>query len=487
MHSVNKKTGQKTALRIVAYIVTIFLTLSATAILMLIALGYRFDSKAGEVEVGGLALIDSKPESARVDINGQLEDNATPTRSFLLSGDYNIDLTRNGYKKWSKKLKVKPSSVNDLSYALLIPNEIKLTKTQSNVTTPQMVSQSPSKTLVLVHQANNDFFTLLKLGGDKLETSKIRFTEEVESVDSSFGKLKAIEWSDDNRSVLVQQKLANGDLTYLKVNVRGDGDVVNLGQLYGPELPDNLHFVAGENSEVYGLKDGVLSRYDTQKAQINLMVRDVVNYSVGVDKTVAINQFLKKNGTARVVLYKDGKATPVISTKSDRSSIKLMDYSEYDGDKYLTIATSKDTKVSMYRNPLYQPQGFKNKPFYQFDSKINIARVQESPDGKFILIAGSKKALVYDLKNLVPYRLSASSKNGYKWLNSYHLIYANDKGKDSIVDYDGFNFSEIVSSSSLGPVMFSQDLKTIYQYKTVNQDSDKANLLTASMLSSDDQ
>lgn len=101
------------------YIIFLLAFLTITPILILYAAGYKLGS-GFNVEKTGMLIIDTKPSSAKVYINGKLqkkffknifsdEENllTTPIKiKGLLPGEYNIKLELNNYWPWEKKLKI---------------------------------------------------------------------------------------------------------------------------------------------------------------------------------------------------------------------------------------------------------------------------------------------------------------------------------------------------------------------------------------------
>ena len=104
MHRVDNKRQQAAILRAIGYAVTIFLTATTTAILLYVALGYRLGS-SGHVVKNGLLLVDNRPQSAQVYINGEQKDSSTPSRFVLPAGNFQLDLKLDGYRNWTKQVR----------------------------------------------------------------------------------------------------------------------------------------------------------------------------------------------------------------------------------------------------------------------------------------------------------------------------------------------------------------------------------------------
>ncbi|MDO8571976.1 MAG: PEGA domain-containing protein [bacterium] len=105
------------------------LFVASAAALLLFAGGYRYHWEKRTIEKTGQFIIESKPRAATVRINGQEYWGVlsrffknTPLRTptsikYLLSGDYQVEIRKEGYHPWRQKLSIMPERstiVNDL-------------------------------------------------------------------------------------------------------------------------------------------------------------------------------------------------------------------------------------------------------------------------------------------------------------------------------------------------------------------------------------
>lgn len=111
---------------ILSSILIIAFILAGTTIAVLYAKGYRFGPQNGKtfIEGTGLLVVTSKPEGARVLINGHLT-TATNNTINLSPGQYSITIEKDGYVSWTKQITVKKEVVTEAT-ALLFPTAPKL-------------------------------------------------------------------------------------------------------------------------------------------------------------------------------------------------------------------------------------------------------------------------------------------------------------------------------------------------------------------------
>src|SRR5690606_25995375 len=94
-------------------------------ILMLIILGYSFNRQDGRLEQGGLLQFASIPSGATVTLNEMKLGSRTPSKTNADARSHSVRMDLSGYRAWHKTMDLRPGSIGWLSYARLIPTEIK--------------------------------------------------------------------------------------------------------------------------------------------------------------------------------------------------------------------------------------------------------------------------------------------------------------------------------------------------------------------------
>jgi hypothetical protein len=90
----------------------ILVFLITTPVIVLFALGYKFDLQTGQITKTGSLIARTNPEGADIYIDDKLQKSQTnATVRFLLPGDYNIQLSKDGYQSWTKRLNVRSALV----------------------------------------------------------------------------------------------------------------------------------------------------------------------------------------------------------------------------------------------------------------------------------------------------------------------------------------------------------------------------------------
>ena len=203
---------KKTRRLFLGYGLVTILVFLATYILVATAIGFEIFKTNGEVVQNGLLFLDSKPVSANVYLDGNLERDRTSSRLALKSGEYNVTLKADGYMDWSKKIVIAGGKVHFATYPRLYPSTITSKDIKALPISTGMVTQSPDRHWLVIQPTSTipsiDVYDLSQTTVPSAST--VLPPSILLSKDGSYGTFELIEWADDNRHLLVSQKLADG-------------------------------------------------------------------------------------------------------------------------------------------------------------------------------------------------------------------------------------------------------------------------------------
>ncbi|MFA5025823.1 MAG: PEGA domain-containing protein [Candidatus Shapirobacteria bacterium] len=128
------------------------IVVSGTFLISIFARGYRLDTNNGnfKLKVTGLLSATSKPKSASVYINNLLV-TATDDTINLAPGNYQIQISKDGYFSWRKNIKIKPELVYQTDAQLIRSSPELKPITQSKITNPTV---SPDSTKIIYAAAS---------------------------------------------------------------------------------------------------------------------------------------------------------------------------------------------------------------------------------------------------------------------------------------------------------------------------------------------
>lgn len=111
------KRPKKTTINILIFFLTLALVSTGTYFMIRYAQGYR-PTKSGTIKGTGLLSANSFPSAAEVYVNGRLT-TATENTLNLDPGEYQIDIKKDGYYTWSKKIRITAELVTETNAQLL--------------------------------------------------------------------------------------------------------------------------------------------------------------------------------------------------------------------------------------------------------------------------------------------------------------------------------------------------------------------------------
>lgn len=104
-------------IRLIAFVVGIIIVTSFSVFLSYYARGYRFNPKTFKFQPNGILVIKSEPDGASVIINGELK-TATNATISISPGTYDIEVKKDGYFSWYKRLTIDKEIVTQATVSL---------------------------------------------------------------------------------------------------------------------------------------------------------------------------------------------------------------------------------------------------------------------------------------------------------------------------------------------------------------------------------
>jgi hypothetical protein len=134
----------------VGYALIAVALLVSTLILVFTAYGYDVDRETGDIIRNGLLIVDARPDSADILINGA-DKGTTDNRLVLPAAQYSVELRSRGYKAWQHSVNLEGNSIEQLGYPFLFPEKL-VTKPVHTFPAPvQMASESPDRRWLVTH------------------------------------------------------------------------------------------------------------------------------------------------------------------------------------------------------------------------------------------------------------------------------------------------------------------------------------------------
>lgn len=203
---------------ILIFIATVLLIISISTLVILLAQGRRFDTKSNTLQTVGILSVIAEPKGASIRINDKLV-GATDQSSFNLDpGEYEVNISKDGYSTWSKKVKVVKGLVTEIESTLypVVPN-LSAPLTFTGIRNSKL-SPDQRKIIYTVKNGVKSGIWVLDLSEGIFQGREPRQIA-TDRIDVKFSDANT-EWSSDSNSILAS---VNSKFYLLDFNTRNEG------------------------------------------------------------------------------------------------------------------------------------------------------------------------------------------------------------------------------------------------------------------------
>lgn len=475
-------------------LVAIAITLAAT---ILIHYAYGFGvTRKGDLVQKGLVFVSSQPSGAQLHVNG-VRANDTNTKLNLTAGQYDLDISRQGYNSWKRTIQVEGGSVNHYVYPLLFPTNLKPANIKAYEADPVLTTQSPDRRWLVVRPTADDetlfeTFDLSKNQETVGTPESFKINPQLLTESSTPAQTKVIEWSNNNRHILFKRSYtATGEQKseYILVDRQRPEGSYNLSRelsIDANEIDITLLDKKPDTYYLHNVSTGVLTRASLGDPTQTPVLKDVVAFkSHGKDTVVYVTAKDAPEGKVSAKVYDNGKEYTLRTIKS--SDKYLLDAARFDGDWYIVAGSKAEGRVIVYKNPVAQLSRENTKKAGSvFSLRVTDPNnVSFSANAQYIALQGSKSFHVYDIdrEQAFQYRIKyAIDEPQLKapWMDGNRFSYVSG-GKQVVFDYDNLNRRTLVPASSVYESAFDRDYEYLYTFAP-RADGQQGVVLTATPL-----
>lgn len=442
-----------------------------TYILVSQAYGFDVNTKTGQVFQNGLVYIDSAPDGAKILINGVEQKNKTNHRLALPAGQYSLEVAKDGYRPWKRNFEVEGGQVERFTYPMLFPQELQTNSLLTIGERPRLVMQSPDRRWVLIQKPGSltafTQYDLNNLKDKRPQSQGVVFPRNVFSQSTGVQRLELVEWSTDNKNILVKHTFKGG-VEYVVLNRDKPEESVNVNLQLGinptrvvlrDKKPDKLY--------LYFSKTGRILTADLKKKTTEPVLTNVINFkSHGAD---VILYAQKVPGSPKIIrtFIKEKDKTYILRDSPTSAKVPL-EIAQYDGQWYVAVGSDAEQKTYIYKDPtdfLRRTTGQKPVPVMVLKSTGPANTLSFSQNTRFIMVNNGQHFSVYDAENEKGYRYNLNEKFDEKikpvWMDGHRLL-VHSGGQVVVFDYDGTNVQELVASDPSLPAVFNRDYTFLY-------------------------
>ncbi|HSX24493.1 MAG TPA: PEGA domain-containing protein [Candidatus Andersenbacteria bacterium] len=372
------------SLLIVAYIAFI----AIAPLIILYAVGYRPITTTTPQPVGVL-IVNSFPRKATVSVNGTTYGSTPRSIPDLIPGIADVQVIKDGYQSWTKKLEIRPIQATDARAIKLLPTHPDQDIISADAAT---FSISPDTSTIAIATSSNEVFITDSNG--KFKTNSISFTSTIES----------LLWSPDSTYIIATT--ARSEHSILHFSNQSLEKIPN-------SLPSDLQQMNWDTSHMHTLL-GITNKHELFQYDVTQQTSIILNSS--------INNYVEAN--SQLIIQKTDNTVSKSDSTIDVKKRILSFISSSSGDLAM-ILDSGELQVLQKDNTI-------------LPIADHALSASWSPDGAMLVIQTSDNEIdIYNVNNnqirTIPFhelhlltRLSKPIQSPQWFPDNAHILYESD-------------------------------------------------------------
>lgn len=465
----------------VGYILVAIVIGLGSLILVYAASGYGINTKTGQIVQNGLLFVDSDPGGAKVILNGKDNNITTSARLVLPSGDYKLEITKDGYRSWNRSFTLYEQSIARFVYPFLFPAKPLTKNLKAYQAQPAFLTQSPDRKWLLVENNSASAKTVVfdqidttTLDQDTPDETQVSIPEGLLTNYSPSSVITEVEWSTDNKNVLLKHDYAGGS-EYIVFNRDSPDQSFNVNTTLGTD-PSQMALFNKKTDQlyIYNQTDKTLRLADIGKKQLQpVLLNHVLAFKPYAKNIVTyITDEGEPSGTVQAEILDNGKKYKL--DEFSTGSHYLIDAAQYQGDFYYAVGSDTASSINIYRNP---EDNIRNATIGKAVPTIGLrapgaTKLKFSDNTRFIGAESGQNFAVYDLEthDLYQYTLSDALSAEAVWMDGHRFL-GQSNGSVFVMDYDGINKQSLTPTALVRGGYFSQDYKHLLTVTTASDSS----------------
>lgn len=462
---------------VLTYTLVPLLIVGLVVVLVMMIQGYRFSPRSSSVFQAGLVQFGTTPNGATVTVDGATLGAKTRTRINVSSGTRTIGMERASYVPWQKTVNVVPGSVLWLTYARLIPEDVRAEKLYTYEEIAATIVNRNESLFGVQPTRSEPTFVTIPATNDTPQRSTASLPESLYTTRKN-QTFSPVEWGESGRYVLYRQDA--GDVREWFVLDRENPDEsINLTEAMNLRIT-SAFFDKSDDRYVYFRVGGTLYRYDQESQQATrALIKNVWKLTQSNDGDVVA--VTRSEGGATALSYvthaaNSARAIELAGMDTVRSATTV----KYDRRDYVSVldrTTLAIVQTDLGSSDSTEP--LKLKAARTLTIPKTIVTAQSPPNGRFIVLSGGDSVYTFDLEltKLAQVTLK-DSKAPLRWLDGYHLL-DRSEGQLMSVEFDGANRTPITAVASDYDSVLTGNGRYLY---TLQQDEDGYHVVRARII-----
>ncbi len=455
-------------------------------VLAALTFGYSL-GKDGQITRNGLVYIAAQPQAADIFLNGERHSSRTDTRINLPEGRYSLELQREGYHWWTRDFTLIGGSIERFVYPFLFPVDLKTADVGQYSTTPSLATASPNRQWLLVQVPGNFVdFDVYDMNEEDVEPQRITLPADLMTTDKAGRSLKVVEWSTDNRHLVLEHAFEGGR-EYILIDRDKPEESINLSQAFG-RTPTELVLrdKRYDRYYFYNQETGVLEAAELRDRSIEPFLTGVLDFK-SHDEQYVVYVTEKDAPEGKVsVKVRDNDGSFQLRTLSP-SDTYLLDMARFENKWYIIAGSKADNRAYLYRDPF--PLIKQSEPKVPYATAIlrvdEASFVSFSHNARFAVAQGGNRFAVFDMETERSYRYELEKPlDGAQramWMDGHRLV-AVSEGKTIVFDYDGINLRTLAPTSLAEGIFFNRDYNAVFNIAPSVTDSARSAVTRTSLI-----
>ncbi|MBI1952322.1 PEGA domain-containing protein [Candidatus Saccharibacteria bacterium] len=439
-----------------------------SVILIYGAYGYGINTKTGAIIQNGLLFVDSQPSGASIFLNNKRQSSTTAARLVLPAGNYNLTISKEGYRDWSRKFTLTEHSIERFTYPFLFPAMLTSQNIKLYPSEPQIITQSPDMHWLLVQSPSADpanfVFDMYNTGKIDQPPTQLTLPTSVLTVAGAKHSLSVVEWASDNNHLLLKHSYLGGD-EFIIFDRLNPASSLNVSRAFGAAASKmNLRNSKIDQLYIYNQADGSLSLGDIAKTSVQPLLSQVLAYKAyGSDLISYVTSQNADAGQVMARIWENGKTYPLFTFPAGAKY--FVDAAQYSGHWYYAAGSDTANRVNIYKDPLSgikDPLIAKAIPMIAL-SDSGITTLSFSDESRFVGVEAGQKFGIYDIEtqSRYQYTLAAPLAGEMHWMDGSRLIGLSG-GSLLVMDYDAINQQVLIPTINSDKVYFDKSFTQIF-------------------------
>lgn len=459
------------------------------SVLVFFMLGYQFNRTDGKIEQGGLVQFNTQPSGADVTIDGKNLGTRTASRKTMNTGQHFITMQRQGYTTWQKSVDVVAGSVLWLTYARLVPNDLKPANVASFPVISSTASSPDNKWMAIKEDPTTPVIRLANLAQDQVEVTTLELPAATYTAPSP-DKTQSFSletWNPSSRFILVKHTYDDAKIEWIVVDSQNVAATKNVTTALGVQAT-KLVFSGNNTSILYALADNSVRKIDLGATTLSgPLVSNVAEFALYDNSTIVYTTLIDATTKMRSVGYFDEGATKprIIRSYSDNGEASLhIAVGKYFDDYFVAVAYDQSVEImkgDLPRSDTTTPSALTAVGTMSVPGGVRDLSIMTS--GRFIVAQTANAYIVNDLElektTTTALKGDDTTNRPLRWLDGY-TIWSDRSNVLRTYEFDGANQHEIMPVAPGFSVTYSPNSK--YLYGVIKSSDDKFHLQRVQMI-----